>query len=71
MLSVSVFLQHGILGARFLTDKVGDKVNKLQKTWKENPDSNGSEADHDIFATINREVPSGPDPLHNSCRSAK
>ncbi|KAK8520213.1 hypothetical protein V6N12_004171 [Hibiscus sabdariffa] len=61
MLSVSVLLQHGVMGARFLTEKVGDKV----KTWKENPERNGSEADHDIFATINREVPSGPDPLHN------
>ncbi|KAK8492712.1 hypothetical protein V6N13_034819 [Hibiscus sabdariffa] len=49
---------------RFLTEKLKDEENKPQKTWKENPDSNGSEAG-DFFATINREVPSCPDPLHN------
>ncbi|KAK8545429.1 hypothetical protein V6N12_026263 [Hibiscus sabdariffa] len=64
LLSISALLQHGALGGRFLTERLKDEENKPQKTWKENPDSNGSEAG-DFFATINREVPSCPDPLHN------
>lgn len=61
LLSVSA-LQHGVLGARFLTEKLEDQDQKPdEKTWKENPD-NGTVG---FFATVNREVPSCPDPLHN------
>ncbi|XWS58210.1 hypothetical protein CRYUN_Cryun08bG0015100 [Craigia yunnanensis] len=59
LLSISA-LNHGVLEARFLTEKLEDQE-KPQKTWKENPDS-GTDG---FFATINREVPSSPDPLHN------
>ncbi|XVE62988.1 hypothetical protein DITRI_Ditri06bG0163700 [Diplodiscus trichospermus] len=61
-LSISA-LNNGVHGARFLTEKLEDQENKqYQKFWKENPDINGTEG---VFATINREVPSCPDPLHN------
>ncbi|XVF06112.1 hypothetical protein REPUB_Repub06bG0019800 [Reevesia pubescens] len=62
LLSISA-LNHGVLGARFLTEKLEmeDEEIKPQKTWKENPE-NGTDG---FFATINREVPSCPDPLHN------
>ncbi|XWS57550.1 hypothetical protein CRYUN_Cryun09bG0184100 [Craigia yunnanensis] len=59
LLSISA-LHHGVLGARFLVEKFEDQE-KPQETWKENPDS-GTDG---FFATINREVPSCPDPLHN------
>ncbi|XVF41943.1 hypothetical protein PTKIN_Ptkin01aG0321300 [Pterospermum kingtungense] len=62
LLSISA-LHHGVLGARFLTEKHLEDQEKPQQTWKENPDS-GSNSDG-FFATINREVPSCPDPLHN------
>lgn len=63
LLSISA-LQNGVLGARILSEKKleEDQQKKPQQTWKENPDSG---SDDGFVATINREVPSCPDPLHN------
>ncbi|KAE8675378.1 putative Protein YIPF1 [Hibiscus syriacus] len=62
-LSISA-LNHGVLGARFLTEKVEDEeeTTTTQRTWKNQSVDNGTDG---FFATINREVPSSPDPLHN------
>jgi hypothetical protein len=58
LLTISA-LHHEVLGARYLNKKVED----LEKTqvWKK-----GSFVkDEGFFATVNREVPCSPDPLHN------
>ncbi|KAK8486408.1 hypothetical protein V6N13_090855 [Hibiscus sabdariffa] len=60
-LSISA-LNHGVLGARFLTGKLEDEEETAQRSWK---DQNLDEETQGFFATINREVPSSPDPLHN------
>lgn len=59
LLSISAF-HHGVLGARYLKEKVEDM--KKSQNWKE-----GSNADQDsgFVARVNREIPSCPDPLHN------
>lgn len=59
MIFISILaMQHGVLGARLLSEKV--EVDKPQ-VWNRSP-INGDEG---FFATVNREVPSSPDPLHN------
>ncbi|KAK9016994.1 hypothetical protein V6N11_079484 [Hibiscus sabdariffa] len=60
-LSISA-LNHGVLGARFLTEKLEDEEETAQRSWK---DQSLDEETQGFFATINREVPSSPDPLHN------
>ncbi|OMO99163.1 hypothetical protein COLO4_13481 [Corchorus olitorius] len=66
LLSISALNNHGVLGARFLADKLEDHQEMAaasdQKTWKEENPDKGIDG---FFATINREVPSCPDPLHN------
>ncbi|KAL4354994.1 hypothetical protein GQ457_06G020680 [Hibiscus cannabinus] len=63
-LSISA-LNHGVLGARFLTEKLEDDEGETaQTTWKYQNLDNGSGTDG-FFATIDRQVPSCPDPLHN------
>ncbi|XVE89696.1 hypothetical protein DITRI_Ditri20bG0016700 [Diplodiscus trichospermus] len=54
-------LHHEVLAARFLTEKLEDE-DMAQRNWKGNP---GSGTDDGYFATIDRQVPSSPDPLHN------
>ncbi|XVF57425.1 hypothetical protein PTKIN_Ptkin06aG0204400 [Pterospermum kingtungense] len=61
LLTISA-LNHGVLEARFLTEKHLKDQEKPQKTWK--LENHETVADG-FFATINREVPSSPDPLHN------
>ncbi|MBA0860730.1 hypothetical protein Goshw_020601 [Gossypium schwendimanii] len=61
MLSISA-LKNGVLGARLLAEKVEDEE-KTERSWKYQNLDNGSDG---FFATINREVPSCPDPLHNN-----
>ena len=59
LLSISS-LHHGVLGARYLKEKE-ENLEKPQ-VW-----SSGSSKDavEGFFATVDREVPSCPDPLHN------
>ncbi|KAM6577751.1 hypothetical protein CsatB_029588 [Cannabis sativa] len=76
MSTVIIALQynHGVYGARLLssTEKMED-LNKVQ-AWRSSTESSTTSninEDHIIdgeqgfYATINREVPSCPDPLHN------
>ena len=61
----SVHDQHRAFGARLLNyEKLKEDLMKVPVRSSEgsNSSSNGNE---DFFATINREVPSCPDPLHN------
>ncbi|KAL6278639.1 hypothetical protein ACE6H2_022240 [Prunus campanulata] len=54
-------LYTGVSGARCLNEKVEnpEKPQVLQRK------SSSNSTDEGFFATINREVPSSPDPLHN------
>ncbi|KAI5326463.1 hypothetical protein L3X38_035537 [Prunus dulcis] len=58
-------LYTGVSGARCLNEKVEnpEKPQVLQRK------SSSISTDEGFFATINREVPSSPDPLHNSMLS--
>lgn len=57
-------LHHGVSGARFLlNEKMEDLEKDIVPAWSES--SNNTDGDQGFFATINREVPSCPDPLHN------
>ncbi|KAK7337796.1 hypothetical protein VNO77_18383 [Canavalia gladiata] len=61
LLSISV-LNHQVLGARYVKEEAEHVLNKSQ-VWKRrfmNETNGGS------YVTVNREVPSSPDPLHNS-----
>ncbi|KAE8660225.1 putative Protein YIPF1 [Hibiscus syriacus] len=61
-LSISA-LNHGVLGARFLKVEDEEETTTAQRSWKNQQSvDNGTDG---FFATINREVPSCPDPLHN------
>ncbi|CAL9003415.1 unnamed protein product [Prunus brigantina] len=59
-------LYTGVSGARYLNEKVEnpEKPQVLQRK------SFSNSTDEGFFATINRQVPSSPDPLHNSCKLA-
>lgn len=52
-------LNREVYGARHPKEKV-ENLEKPQ-VWKQG----SNKEDEDFFATINREVPSSPDPLHN------
>ncbi|KAL6496720.1 hypothetical protein OROHE_027375 [Orobanche hederae] len=60
LLWISSLHHHGVSGARCLNEKVDNVVERPQFL-----DSNSTE-DSRFFATIDRQVPSSPDPLHNS-----
>jgi hypothetical protein len=59
LLSSISALHHEVLGARHLKEKV--KNLEKPQVWKKS----SSAEDGGIFATVKREVPSCPDPLHN------
>ncbi|KAF3454460.1 hypothetical protein FNV43_RR04907 [Rhamnella rubrinervis] len=55
-------IHYGVSGARLLTEKVEEVLAKPPVWSKSSENMNGDEG---FFATINREVPTCPDPLHN------
>lgn len=59
LLSISV-LNHQVLGARCL--KEVERVHNNSAIWRKNFTN---ETNGDSYATVNRVVPSSPDPLHN------
>ncbi|EEF49822.1 conserved hypothetical protein [Ricinus communis] len=61
MLSTSVF-QNGVDGARCLKKVEDNKEEPKNNNQEQSYDTTG---DNGFVATINREVPSSPDPLHN------
>lgn len=67
----SLYCNHGVVAARYLKDmqEVAEKNNKPQiwnnKTSSNNASTAAAADGEGFFATINREVPSCPDPLHN------
>lgn len=69
MLVLSFFtLQQVVFGARYLHDMVDDVEKPNNNSWSTSRSINNSTSNDDdqgFFATINREVPSCPDPLHN------
>lgn len=67
LLSILAINIDGALGARILllNEKViGQDLEKVP-VWNNESSNNNSNGDEGFFATINREVPSCPDPLHN------
>ncbi|KAE8678166.1 hypothetical protein F3Y22_tig00111440pilonHSYRG00111 [Hibiscus syriacus] len=61
-LSISA-LNNGVLGAKFLREKVeDDEEETTERRWKYQNMDNGTDG---FFETVEREVPSCPDPLHN------
>lgn len=68
----SLYRHHGVVAARYLKDmqETAENTNKPQ-IWNNKTSSNNASApsaaddDGGFVATINREVPSCPDPLHN------
>ncbi|KAK7397216.1 hypothetical protein VNO78_18383 [Psophocarpus tetragonolobus] len=64
LLTISV-LNHQVLGARFVKE-VEHVLNK-SALWRK---SFKNETNGDSYATVNRVVPSSPDPLHNSVKRA-
>lgn len=72
MIVLSTILDiHGALGARLLYDEkmAGEDLDNKAPVWNEssfqNKNNSNKDGDEGFFATINREVPSCPDPLHN------
>ncbi|EXC15378.1 hypothetical protein L484_001168 [Morus notabilis] len=67
LLSILAINFDGALGARILllNEKViGQDLEKVP-VWNNESSNNNINGDEGFFATINREVPSCPDPLHN------
>ncbi|GKV20659.1 hypothetical protein SLE2022_082410 [Rubroshorea leprosula] len=62
LLSISALYDGRVLGARNLREKLEDDVEKSETLEENSKNNNGDEG---FFATINRQVPSCPDPLHN------
>ncbi|GKV08975.1 hypothetical protein SLE2022_126740 [Rubroshorea leprosula] len=62
LLCVSALYNGRVLGARNLSEKLEDDAEKSQALKENSKYNNGDEGS---FATIDREVPSCPDPLHN------
>ncbi|KAE8684113.1 hypothetical protein F3Y22_tig00111151pilonHSYRG00078 [Hibiscus syriacus] len=61
-LSISA-LNNGVSGAKFLREKLeDDQAETAQRRWKYENVDNGTVR---FFATVDRQVPSCPDPLHN------
>ncbi|KAG4913936.1 hypothetical protein AAZX31_19G221700 [Glycine max] len=60
LLSISV-LNHQVLGARYVKEEVEHLLNK-SAVWRK---SFTNETKGDFYGTVNRVVPSSPDPLHN------
>ena len=60
-------LQQVVVGARYLQDKVddGEKPDDMWSTSRSTNKSTSNDNDQGFVATVNREVPSCPDPLHN------
>ncbi|KAJ4719479.1 CLAVATA3/ESR-RELATED [Melia azedarach] len=73
VLSLSSLYCHGVLAARYVRDMKEVAENNNRQIWSKSTSSNNptafaSAADSDdggFVATVNREVPSCPDPLHN------
>ncbi|KAK2972487.1 hypothetical protein RJ640_017659 [Escallonia rubra] len=57
-------IQSGALGARYLEDYTLED-GEISESWRKS--STKTPGDEGFVATINREVPSSPDPLHNRC----
>ncbi|PON76386.1 CLAVATA3/ESR-RELATED [Parasponia andersonii] len=59
-------LHHGVSGARLLLhEKMEDLEKKVPAGSTSSESSDNIDGDQGFFATVNREVPSCPDPLHN------
>ena len=63
LLSISAFY-NGVDGARYLKEQAEDKNQEPKNAINNNLQVSDTEG-NGFFATIHREVPSGPDPLHN------
>ncbi|KAK9161177.1 hypothetical protein Syun_007518 [Stephania yunnanensis] len=61
ILLVSTFMHNEVLGVRFLKEEMASR--REDQVWSTRNNSIAGEGD--FMATIHREVPSCPDPLHN------
>uniref|UniRef100_A0A7N0V7X0 Uncharacterized protein n=1 Tax=Kalanchoe fedtschenkoi TaxID=63787 RepID=A0A7N0V7X0_KALFE len=58
-------LHQEALGGRYLVEEVAEENWARSLFSSTRSGENEADDDHGFVATINREVPSGPDPLHN------
>ncbi|PON43941.1 CLAVATA3/ESR-RELATED [Trema orientale] len=66
ILLMSILALHRVSGARLLLhEKMEDLEKKVPAGSTSSESSDNIDGDQGFFATVNREVPSCPDPLHN------